>query len=411
MDAISARGVLAAAWVAILTNGPLFFLTSRVLDRPRSWETIPTRPIIVLTALSGVVIVATAYRRRAHPQPDPVAPIPIAAAILLGGWATTSALWSLDPSVTLWRGLTYIALPFVAWAIALLRPEQILVVLGLATSAILSFSLFLIGWVPRIGLDHNDDWRGVMTGRNSLGPIAGLGLCAGIAAIVRRRAWGFPLALAGLVTLIGTESRTAFGAAVTALVLASVVTLGRRYYQRKPQPSSLAAGLAAGMAAIAATVFTTITVWNESTFVQRRTIWNLLGDTIGSSPWRGVGWEAFWSTPSLHTDPLLQRGSAHGSIPELLLGVGWPGLLLWLIVVGTAVVGVTVAVWRQPTVTHWLWLATVLLLVAENLTESFVLWFSYNWVLLIAAAARFGPRWPGTATPIDEPESQQLPVG
>ena len=94
--------------------------------------------------------------------------------------------------------------------------------------------------------------------------------------------------------------------------------------------------------------------------------------------------------PELHTDELLRRGSAHGSVPELLLGTGAIGLALWLIVVGVAVAGVGRAVWREPGVESWMWAAIVGMLVVENLTESFVLWFSYNWILLIAAALRFG---------------------
>ena len=133
--------------------------------------------------------------------------------------------------------------------------------------------------------------------------------------------------------------------------------------------------------------------WDESTLVQRRTIWDLVGEYISDDPFLGQGWEAFWHTPALHTDELLTRGSAHSTIVELLLGVGVLGLLLWLIVAGTAVIGVGVRLWRDPDVEAWLWAAVVTFLLVENLTESFVLWFSYNWVLLTAAALRFGIGW------------------
>ncbi len=42
---------------------------------------------------------------------------------------------------------------------------------------------------------------------------------------------------------------------------------------------------------------------------QRRTIWRLVGDYIDDEPLVGQGWEAFWYTPELHTDTLLQRGA------------------------------------------------------------------------------------------------------
>ena len=58
--------------------------------------------------------------------------------------------------------------------------------------------------------------------------------------------------------------------------------------------------------------------------------------------------------------------------------------------------------WREPGPEAWTWGALVVFLVVENVTESFVLWFSYNWVLLIAAALRFGP---GPRTPHSSAES------
>ena len=45
-------------------------------------------------------------------------------------------------------------------------------------------------------------------------------------------------------------------------------------------------------------------------------------------------------------------------------------------------------VWRDPSPDAWLWAAVVAFLLVENVTESFVLWFSYNWVLVMAAALR-----------------------
>ena len=62
----------------------------------------------------------------------------------------------------------------------------------------------------------------------------------------------------------------------------------------------------------------------------------------------------------------------------------------FLVVVALALQGTIAAAWRTPSVASWTWLALVLFLVIENLTESFVLWFSYNWVLLMAAALRAG---------------------
>jgi exopolysaccharide production protein ExoQ len=401
----SFRTALAAAWIVVLANGPLIFVTQRLLDRSTAWETVPIRPVIVATALSALVLVSWDHFRSRRVLAPIVAPLPLLAALLLGGWAALSASWSLQPSVSLWRGLVYLALPFVGWGIASIRPNRIIDVLALASGALVSTSLILVIWWPRIGLDKNDDWRGIMTGRNSLGPICGIAVLVGVAALVERRRWAIPLTAAGMVGLAGSGSRTAWGATLVALGLASLLVLARRRHLRNQQRPNLWIWIPATGAGLAAIAFATVQFWDESTFVQRRTIWRLLSDTIESAPLRGVGWEAFWYTSELHTDILLQRGSAHGSIPELLLGLGVVGLALWLVVVVAAMIGVTRRAWQQPDTTAWLWLSLTVLLVVENLTESFVLWFSYNWVLLIAAALRFSSRWPAISGPDDEADS------
>ena len=186
---------------------------------------------------------------------------------------------------------------------------------------------------------------------------------------------------------------------ILAAGVASISAVVVARYRAAPERSITAAVVGLVVVSAAIVVAGTAVVWDTVTFVQRRTIWRLLGAHIDDRPIHGFGWESFWYTPELHTDELLQRGSAHGTIPELLLGVGVIGLLLWLIVVVVAVVGVGRAMWIRPSVETWLWSAVVMFLLIENVTESFVLWFSYNWVLLIAAALRFGSRWPRGCEP------------
>jgi O-antigen ligase len=130
-------------------------------------------------------------------------------------------------------------------------------------------------------------------------------------------------------------------------------------------------------------------LWNETTFVQRRTIWGFVWERIEERPLHGFGWFNVWADPEfISLDRLLARGSAHGSFFEVWLGLGVVGLVPFLVVVALALHGAVTAAWHRPSVDTWAWLALVAFLVIENLTESFVLWFSYNWVLLMAAALR-----------------------
>lgn len=394
--AVSVDGVwrtrVVAIWLVVFANGPLFFAARYVFDRPGSWEGPILRPAIVVSIGAAVALVALDSERLDGRRLRAVPAVPFAAAIAFGMWATLTTFWSLDPDITLWRGIGYVFLPFVAWVIADLDTTQWRRALALGSGFIVVGSLIAVAVRPRWGTDFNDDWRGLMTNRNGLGPICGLALMAGAALFVSgRRGSGGALVAASTVCLLGTGSRTAILAVVVALGVATTMTVARRAYLDRARRSiaALAGGLLVGGAAAA--VGAVGVLWNESTFVQRRTIWDLVGDRVADSPLHGHGWEAFWYSPELHTDPLLQRGSAHGTLLELLLGGGVVALALWLVVAGYALAGVALAVWRRPDLDAWLWLSVVVFLVVENLTESYVLWFSYNWILLIAGALRFGP--------------------
>lgn len=367
---------LAATSLIVLANGPLFFIERRLIGVEGTWEGPVMQPTLILTIGSGFVLAAAGLRR-------PVAAVPLVAAIAFGLWAMASTWWSLQPDVSLWRGALYVAMPGVAWVVAGLDFPHLTRALGAALTALVGVSLALVVLWPTAALDRNDDWRGLMTNRNGFAPLCGLAVIVAVALIAQHhRAIGGLLLGLGVVGLVGSGSRTAWFALLIALGVATVAALARK----RP-------GLAVGLALVegAGVSYGVGRLWNEPTFVQRRTIWDLVGDHAATARWHGVGWEAFWYTPRLHTDPLLERGSAHGSIPELLLGLGVVGLVLWLVVAGSAVVGATRAIWHRPGTEAWMWAALTTFLLVENLTESFVLWFSYNWLLLMVVALRLGP--------------------
>ena len=390
----SLRPAVVALWLVVLTNGPLFFVSRRVFGLPGGWDDPIVQPAILLTVGTAVAFVLLDRQRLSGERLRPVARVPLAAAVSLGGWAALSTVWSLQPDITLWRGLVYVALPFVAWVIADLGADRFGDALGWSMGLIVATSLALVVLWPDAALDRNDDWRGIMTGRNSFAPLAALAVFAGVAWFARgARVKGGVLVAGSLVALLGSGSRTAWFALVIALGAATVLTVARWRYRRSPDRWVVVAAVITVVGGAGVAVAGIGRYWNESTLVQRRTIWDLVSDHIRDDPFLGKGWEAFWHTPALHTDELLTRGSAHGTVFELLLGVGVLGLLLWLVVAGTAVVGVGLRLWHEPDVEAWLWAAVVTFLLVENLTESFVLWFSYNWVLLTAAALRFGIGW------------------
>ena len=102
MLAGSLRPAVAALWLVVLTNGPLFFLSRRVFGSC-AWEDLVVQPTIVLTA-GAVVALVVLDRFRLDGSRLASVPRPFFAAVGLGVWAAMSNWWSLQPEITLWRG-------------------------------------------------------------------------------------------------------------------------------------------------------------------------------------------------------------------------------------------------------------------------------------------------------------------
>ncbi len=384
------RDAVAALTLVVLTNGPLFFIERKGLDLPGTWEGPIVRPMIVGTVLLSVLLVVLDSQRvsgRRLFRPNRVL---MAAAVGFGAWAALSVLWSVNPEPTLWRGVVYMALPLTAWVLADLSHDRFCRAATVAFGTLVLVSVGLVVFWSSTGLDRNDDWKGIFTNRNGFAPVCAVAFLLGIDRVLQgRRATGVGLLAISGISLLGTGSRTAWIALFVALGGSTLLVWTRRLMSERSGPLVPAAAAVTGALGLFGAVAAVASRWDESTFVQRRTIWDLVGERIADHPIRGSGFEGFWTVPELIGEhELLQRGSAHGSVPEILLGLGVVGLVLWAVVVLAAVAGTLRWAWHQPSARSWFWLALTLFLVVENATESFVLWFSYNWVLLIAAALR-----------------------
>ena len=106
-------------------------------------------------------------------------------------------------------------------------------------------------------------------------------------------------------------------------------------------------------------------------------------------PLHGHGFSAIWTWPEfLNNHELLDRGSAHSGPLEVALGLGLLGLVPFAVVVMLAVRNAGRDLLRSPSADTWVWAAVVAVMLIENITESFILRFSYNWVIVVAAALR-----------------------
>lgn len=449
------RFAAVAAALLVFTNGPVFFVARNLTADSGGWEGDLIRPVIIAAALLVAATAALDLSWRgsaglaqphgvagaAHPaRPSPAGlaqPHGVAAAAVAAytTWAVASSAWSVAPGLTLWRSLVYAGLVLLAWVMADMG-SAVRVPLGLTAAAAVGASLLALAAVPNQAFDIRGFWQGVYTNRNSLAPLAALGLLVGIRLLQTRpegsdlterpevarpaeppeesqppketepndRNWrrrrelaaGAALGTASLTTLIGAGSRTAWLSLAGAL---AVSALGLAYPRLRQRFGPRAAGwsvLGAAAVGLGGLVAVTAALWQESTFAQRRTIWGLVWDRIADRPLAGHGFFAFWDIPELIADhELLQDGSAHNSAVEVLLGTGLIGLAPFAVIAVAAALNAGRDLVRDPGADTWLWVAVVAFALFENAAESFVLWFSYNWVIIMAAALRCpGPRRP-----------------
>lgn len=397
MPARQLRIALLAAAILFTTNGPLLFFASRVLDRPGfppRWEDAFVRPAFIAFAVVTVVLVVR------HHTVDQLRADLGSRALVVGAvavfplWALTSTVWSEQPDLTFWRSCIYVGLAFLAIAVAALDDRGFVGLVLLATGLAVAASVIVVVARPDISFNHEVDWQGVYTNPNSLGPIAALALIGGVGWWGQLRTDAARVAMvaalgAGALTLYQTSSRTSWFALAIALGSATGVTVTRRIHARLGSRRAIA--IVAPLVALGGTAFAAVLAlrWDEPTLSQRRTIWSGSWEFIDDRWAQGYGFFSFFEVPGRATAaPFFDRGSAHSSFVEVLLGLGVLGLLLFVVVLSAALVNSVRGAWRSPGLLSWARLAIVVVLVFENVTESFVLWFSYNWVILCAAALR-----------------------
>ena len=375
----------------MFTNGPVLLFSKSVLDRTGRWEDATVWPFLVAAAVCGVALASWEVGRRGRPL-DVSERIAAAAVAWFALAALASTLWSVDAAATGWRSSIYVGMALLAWAISRLDPGDTAAAIGLMSAAAVAASLLLIALRPDLGLGPNDYWKGVYTNRNSLAPLAAIGALAGVRFVVGgsriRRVAAALLVIGSAAALVGAGSRTAWVALVAAVAVSGLPLTYWWLRGRWDHRRAAWACLAAAGAGLAGAVGVLVAVWNEPTLHQRRTIWGLVWDRILERPVAGHGFFTFWDIEELTQHVLLRRGSAHNSLVEVGLGLGLLGVVPFVAIVVLAARNAGLAVWRHPGADTWMWAALVAFLLVENITESFVLWFSYSWVLLMAAALR-----------------------
>lgn len=403
----------AAVGILICTNGPVFY-GSYLAGRPQgTWDEFRVRFPFAAVAAFGVVALAMTVRRPEPPSSRSsdlratwwrAAPSLVIAAY--GVLGVSSTLWSEIPSVTLPRALIYVGLgAFAIWFGRLCGREQLdSVAIAMATAVVVS--IMVVYLQPQVGRMITADgrgigWKGIYTNRNSLAPVAGLGLLTSLAiaidvrrAVLVRLGWT-AVALLEAVTLYKSQSDTARAACAIAIAIGALLWLTRRLLTGRR--------IALASAAVAVLVVLVINAkydlivarvaqlaGRSLTLSSRTIIWVDVVEAIRARPLLGYGIFTFWDVPELTAKTYANVGSAyaeaHNGLLEVALGLGVIGVVLLIAIVAFAVVGNGIRFVQAPSPHTWWWVTASVYFVLLNITESFVLWFSYVWVLLMAAA-------------------------
>lgn len=325
------------------------------------------------------------------------APLMLVLAIL----CMVSAMWSLDPGLSMRRGFAVVMTVLFGFAIASRWDWKQLITLVAITNLILAVgSIFAILAVPSFGIQqeiHVGAWRGLWSEKNTLGAMMSYGMSAslGAAAVMPRRKlfWlGVTALQFGLVIM--STSKTGLLAALLVAGGAIGIALVRRGFGFAALmifALILGGSLATIILTMAPVEFLEM-LGRDATLTGRTDIWEVLIGQVMDRPWTGYGYGAFWTVENGPVFWVRQATAwpvptAHNGYLEVALGIGLPGLvLLMMVYLGT--VGRAVGRLFRGREVYFL-LTFFAVVTTVSISESNLLnRNSLMWVLFVASAAK-----------------------
>lgn len=355
---------------------------------------------------------------------------PLSLALFLA-WALVSLAWTTDRAHTVAGWLTVLGLAFLAVVVGHVRDTlQTVRALGDVMRVLLSLSMALEIF-SGVLIDMPLGFLGIQGRLAELGPIQGvfgtrnlLGFATVLALItflveyrtasVRVGTAIFSVVLGG-VTAVFTDSPTVLVVAAAVAAATGALVAVRNAPPERRAPLQWAVGAVAVVVVVVGYVWrgTLIRLLGAGTdFSTRADLWNALLDYVRLRPVQGWGWYGPWATREVPFTIVNYRlddnhASALNSYLDVLLQLGWVGLLLFLTLCGVALVRSWLVASERRSVVHaWVPLVLVALLV-DSLFESFTL-SGFGWFLLVLCAVRAGQSrsWRDLirpVTPLDEP--------
>ncbi|MCB1257949.1 MAG: O-antigen ligase family protein [Microthrixaceae bacterium] len=373
-----------------LSTGPVYFVSKHLFGVDGSWESRPIKYGFVLTGfVGGCVWLSMALDRRIKRLN-----LPLVLGGIFAALAVASTTWSIIPRQTLWRGSVYVAMFLIAWALASLEFEHLWTVIftftGLATAA----SIAVVVLRPGMGIAQpSTNWNGIYTSPNSLGPIAAMFIIATIGmALLASQRWVYAISAAciavAIVPLVKSSSETAILALLIAISITAATWFGATQWCRDDRRRAIAVWVTSALVAVVGSVVAVPFLSRTSGIKQRLDVWPIVWERILIKPLWGYGFFTYWGTgASMQPRTIGRAGSAHNSVLEAGLDLGVIGMVLV-----TAMI--VLALWfsfrrliREPGPRNAAVLTLAIFIVMSHMTESFISWFSYMWILLVVVAS------------------------
>ncbi|MGY3451452.1 O-antigen ligase family protein [Bradyrhizobium sp. USDA 4353] len=372
-------------------------------------------------ALAAIAIIVAAHRLARGGRLT--APPNIVSLCAYFAFAGASIAWAFKPEFAFVRFvqeamvLTAVVLP------ALLSNPRADILRGvflcMATGVILNVMLIPGGYATyaQYGSALVDiGYQGYFSDKNLLGEFAAIAFLLAVHELLYpgfRRALGLVVAIAAVVLIFLSSSKTALGLALLAPVLA-LLTLSVSRTLRLAPVLILAVLLLGYVVFGGLAGFTTSRIayllTGDSSFTGRTTIWAFSEMEIAKRPLLGWGYQSFWlvgaDAPSITDAPgwVKAMPNSHNGYYDTMLELGYVGLALLLAFLATTVH----VIGRVMTHDHkraWILLSVALFVMFYNFLET--LWlraFDVSWVVFVLVAVEAARYW--RRSPLTMPSRQ-----
>lgn len=414
VDARAAHAWASIAWVILwlfsLQLGPVY--TLRLRAAPLSGDFIDDSSVALWFVT--LTVVGWLLRSVGRSVARPVLPAVGRVHHLFVVWwcvLALSTVWSVN------RARTFVQVVLLAGtavaahcAASLVGREGFLASLWISSQlgAVIAYRAVTAKWTGSI--DEYGQWTGIYFNRNSLGPVAAMGMLTTVGLIGSVYRWsgrrrgtvavravaitvGTVLFAIDLRLALGARSVTSAAAAVATVAMVVAVRALRRSGGGDRQALTFwgsvlvfLGGSAAGVVALRSVAPHILK--KASNFNGRSTIWRVVIDGIRVHPVRGWGWMAAWTNAGFMTRVAERVGQpidrAHNGLLEVALGSGLIGTIAFIVLIGGAA-GDALADATRVSLLSDLPLALIVYAAVMNTMESFTGANVLPWALVLAA--------------------------